>query len=204
MNEWPPLDDPRWLPVTHVFARLYPHHYDLTERSAEGRLRLLNRYRDADGVWARKPVSFLCWAGLGLWGNGHVSVRRRYDRPQTGLSWWADARLSADSRRRGVAFMQPGLGHGILYMWLPDLEQFWPTVFAQIGVRSGGDQGVTIGWQEHARIKLRTIPRKLRQQLHNSRQLRTRIKRQLEEEGVTVPKDPKALLDIIHKFLRSG
>jgi hypothetical protein len=60
---------------------------------------------------------------------------------------------------------------------------------------------VTIGWQEHARRKLRAIPRKERQRLHKSKQLRRRVKIELANEGIIVPNDPKELLAIIREFV---
>jgi hypothetical protein len=71
----------------------------------------------------------------------------------------------------------------------------------QIGGRSGGDRGVTIGWEEHVRRKLRGIPLKKRRRLHKSKQLRVKITRELEAEGLTLPKDPHIVLAIIREFL---
>jgi hypothetical protein len=95
----------------------------------------------------------------------------------------------------------------VFYVWEPDCKKIWPELWpepahrGEIGGRSGGDRGVTIGWQEHTRRKLRAIPLNERQQLHKSKQLRRRIERELDADGVTVPNDPKELLAIIREFL---
>ena len=132
-----PLDGFRWVPLAEVFARLRPRlggqgpaEHDLSMVLAEGRLRCLNRYRTPQGVWARKLVSLLCWLGreVQYWSSGKFTTRRQqnWSCPKS----WSDPRLSFHLCDRGIGFSQPGFGDGILYAWLPDLEQIWPTVFS--------------------------------------------------------------------------
>jgi hypothetical protein len=92
-------------------------------------LHCLNRYRIPGGVWVRKHVSLLCWAGYRLLirSDGTLAIGRRRDWPHVGSK--TDARHRGDPRTDGAPFCQIGFGQGILFAWLPDLERIWPAVF---------------------------------------------------------------------------
>jgi hypothetical protein len=147
-----PLDDPRWLPMTDIFARLHPRlggqapaEHDLSMALAEGRLHCLNRYQTRGGVWERKLISLLCWIGreVQYWSRGRFTTRRQqnWSCPKS----WADPRLSFHLCDRGVGFDQSSFG--ILYAWQPDLERIWPAIFPPIETtQSSSKPGSADAW----------------------------------------------------------
>jgi len=132
-----PLDDPRWLPMTDVSARLrqplggrHVAEHDINEALALGDLHCLCRYRTAYGAWGRQLVSFLCWDGhiLHIWADGVMTIHpRRTAGPLTPRS---ATNGHQNNRRAGAFFPLPEIsGVGIFYGWEPDLERRWPRVF---------------------------------------------------------------------------
>jgi hypothetical protein len=139
-----PLDDPRWLPMTGVFARLsqplggrHVAEHDVNEALALGDLHCLYRYRMVNGLWERRLVSFLCWASQKLmcWGDGVITVRVRNvaDGPPAPCS-----ALRRDIRSGGAHFPLPGTIAidtripGVFHGWGPDLQRLWAAVFVPV------------------------------------------------------------------------
>ena len=142
-----PLNDPRWLPMTGVFARLsqplggrHVAEHDVNEALALGDLHCLYRYRMVNGLWERRLVSFLCWAShkLMCWGDGVITVRVRNiaDGPPAPCS-----ALRRDIHLGGAHFPLPGTIaidtriRGVFHGWEPDLQRLWSRIFLPMDLR---------------------------------------------------------------------